>query len=69
MDRIAVNRTNGVQHIDFLIADLIGIEGDHRFHGDQTEQLHQMILHHVAQGARMVVIAAPVLHPHLLRPR
>ena len=47
-----------MEHIDFLVANLIGIERNHRFHGHQTEELHQVILHHVAQRSRLVVIAA-----------
>ena len=34
------DRTDGPQHIHFLIADFIGIKGHHRFHGDQGQDLH-----------------------------
>ena len=59
-----MNRTDGVEHVHFLVADLVGIEGDHRLHRHETEQLHQMILHHVAQRAGVVVIAAAMLDAH-----
>jgi hypothetical protein len=42
------HRPKRMEHVHFLVANLVGIEGDHRFHGHETEQLHQMILHHVA---------------------
>ena len=60
-----VNRTNGVEHVHFLVANLVGVEGDHRFHGHETEQLHQVILHHVAQRTRAIVIAAAMFDTHL----
>ena len=50
-----------MENVHFLVPDLIGIERNHRFHGHQTEQLHQVILHHVAQGSGLVVIAAAML--------
>ena len=65
MDRVAVNRTDGVEHVHLLVADLVGIEGDHRFHRHETEQLHQVVLHHVAQRSGVVVIAAAMLDAHL----
>ena len=50
----------------FLLRISSAFEGDHRFHGHQAEQLQQVVLHHVAQGAGAVVVAAAVLHAHLL---
>ena len=55
----------GPQHVDLLVADLIRVEGDGWLHGDQAEHLHQVVLHHVPEGARVIVVAAAVLHPHL----
>jgi hypothetical protein len=54
-----------VQHIHFLVANLVGFEGDHRFHGHQTEQLQHVILHHVAQCTGPIVIAAAMFHADL----
>ena len=65
MNRARANRPQGMEHIHFLVANLIGIERDHRFHGHETEELHQVILHHVAQGSRVVVIAAAMPDAHL----
>ena len=65
MDGVRANGPDGVQHVHFLVADLVGVEGDHRLHGHQAEQLQQMILHHVAQRAGAIVIAAAVFHAHL----
>ena len=53
-----------MQDIHLLVADLVGIEGDHRLHRHQAEQLHQMVLHHVAQRPGMIVIAAAMLDAH-----
>jgi hypothetical protein len=53
-----------MEHIHFLVADFVGLKGHHRLHRHETEQLHQMILHHVAQRAGVVVIAAAMFHAH-----
>ena len=63
MDGVPVNRTNGMKDIDFLVADLVGLEGDHWLHRYETEQLHQVILHHVTQGSGVIVIAASMFDP------
>ena len=64
MDEVRVNGTNGMEHVYFLVANFVGFKRDHRFHRHQTEQLHQMILHHVTQGAGVVVIAASMFDAH-----
>jgi hypothetical protein len=64
MHPVIRNGPHRVQHVHFLVANLVGVEGHHRFHGHQAEQLHQVILHHVAQGAGPIVIAAAMFHAH-----
>src|SRR5262245_33074156 len=49
MHLVAVDRANRLQHIDLLVANLVGLERNRRLHGDQTEQLQQVVLHHVTQ--------------------
>src|SRR5665648_65201 len=66
LNRATRNRTHGVEHVHFLVANLIGIERDHRLHRHETKELHQVILHHVAQRSRVVVIAATMFDPCLL---
>ena len=63
VDGVPGYRTNSVENVHLLVPNLVGFEGDHRFHGHQTEQLHQVILHHVTQGPGVVVIAAPMFDP------
>ena len=63
-DRVGMNRTDRMEHVHFLVADLVGVEGDHRLHRDEAEQLHQMILHHVAERACLVVVFAAMLDAH-----
>ena len=41
---------------DLLIADTFGFQRIWRFHGNQTEQLHQMVLHHVPQLTDTIVV-------------
>jgi hypothetical protein len=59
-----MDRTDRVQDIHLLIADFVGLEGHHRLHRHETEQLHQMILHHVPERARVIVVAAAIFHAH-----
>ena len=59
-----MNRTGGVEHVHLLVADLVGLKGDHRLHRDETEQLHEMVLHHVAERAGVIVVAAAMLDAH-----
>jgi glucose-6-phosphate 1-dehydrogenase len=62
-------RTDRVEHIDFFVADLVGTKGHRRFHRDEAEQLQQMILHHVAQRAGVVVVTAAMFDADLLGDR
>ena len=55
------NRTNRAQHFHLLVADVLGFQRDGRLHRHQREQLHHVVLHHVAQRARVVVIRAAPL--------
>ncbi len=67
--RRAGDRAQRVQHIHFLAADVVGVVGHRRLHRHQAKQLEQMVLHHVAQGAGMFVVAAALLHAQRLRHR
>ncbi len=58
------NRVQGLQHFQLFVAHRISGEAGRRLHRHQAEQLQQMILHHVAQGAGLVIITGPFLHPH-----
>ena len=55
------------KNVDFLVADLIAIHAHRRFHRHQTENLQEVILDHVAQGARAIVVPSSLLNAHLLR--
>ena len=57
------------QYLYFLIADRIRVGVDRRLHRDDRQQLQQMVLHHVAQGAGVVVEIAARLDPDLFRDR
>ena len=65
MHLIDRNRADGMEDIHLFIADFIVVKGDHRFHGDQAEDLEKMILDHVAQGPGLIIIMAPVFHADL----
>ena len=46
------------QHLDLLGLQLGGLKADRLFHRGQCQQLHQVVLDHVASGADAVVVAA-----------
>ncbi len=45
------------EHLDLLVAHLVGLEGGRRLHAGQRDQLQHVVLHEVAQRARPVVVA------------
>ena len=58
-----------LQHLDLLVAHRVGAEGDRRLHGDQREELQEVVLDHVAQRAGLFVVGAPVLDARASRRR
>ncbi|EFF48542.1 hypothetical protein XAUC_10850 [Xanthomonas citri pv. aurantifolii str. ICPB 10535] len=50
------HRAQGAQHLDLLIADAVGFQRGGRLHCYQAQQLQDMALHHVAQGAGAGVV-------------
>jgi len=57
---------HGAQHLDLLVADAVGREVGRRVHGDQAEQLQQVVLDHVPQLAGLVEIAPAAFDADLL---
>ena len=49
-----------LQHLELLVADGLAVDVGRRLHRDQAEQLQQVVLHHVAQRAGLVVVVAAV---------
>ncbi len=60
------DRRQGLEHLDLLVTDAVGREVGRRVHGDQAEQLQQVILDHVPQLAGLVEIAPATFDPDLL---
>src|SRR5665648_1120038 len=54
--------TQGLKDLQHFIADRICLDDNWRFHGNQSDQLHEVILNHIAHGSRMIVIATTVFH-------
>ena len=48
----------GADDFDFFVADAIGGEIGGGFHGDEAEELEEMILDHIAEGASAFVVGA-----------
>ena len=62
LDTVRRDGPHGAQHLELLLAHGVGVEGHRRLHGDQREQLDEVRLDHVAQGPRLLVVGAAVLH-------
>ena len=58
VDLERVERLDRAQDVDLLVAHGLGVVGDGRLHGGEGHELHDVVLHHVADGARLVIIAA-----------
>ena len=65
----AVDRAHRAQHLELLVPDRVGVRRDRRFHRDERQQVHHVVLDHVAQCARVVVVAAAQLDADRLRRR
>ena len=48
---------HGAEHLDLLVAHGVGLEAHGSLHRGQREELEQMALEHVAEHARLVVVA------------
>ena len=55
-----LDNLHGLQGLDLLVADAVGVEGDRRLHERHRQHLHDVVLHDVAQGAGLLVEAAPM---------
>lgn len=53
-----VPAAEGADDFDFFVADVVCAEAGGGFHGDEAEELEEVVLDHVAEGACGVVVAA-----------
>src|SRR5690606_24291928 len=60
-DVLGLDGGHGAQDTDLLVADVLGREGDGPLHGDEREDLEQVVLHDVADDAELVKVAAAAL--------
>ena len=56
-----------LEDLELLVADGLPVDVRRGLHGDQAEQLEQVVLHHVAQRAGAVVVAAAAADAERLR--
>ena len=65
-DLLGRRRRDRLEHLDLLVAHLVGLEGRRRLHAHEREQLQHVVLDQVAQRARLVVVARPRADPDVL---
>ena len=54
------------KHLQLLVSHGIVVETRRGLHGDQAQQLEQVVLHHVPEGADAIVIVDPVADAQIL---
>ena len=69
VDGIVVDLLQAAQDLQLLVAHRVGVHSRGRLHRHQAEELHHVVLHHVAEGPGMVIIGATPLDPEALRNR
>jgi len=58
---------NRTEDLHLLVSDRFAVGPDRRLHGQITQHLEEMILNHVAHGARLVVERTSALNPEVFR--
>ena len=66
---LRLERRDGLEHFHLFIANGFAIGADGRLHRQVGQDLEQMILHHVADRAGLIVKCAAALHAEILRHR
>src|ERR1700683_500772 len=56
---------DGAKHLGLFVANDVRVKGTGRLHGHQGDELEDVVGDHVAQGTRLIVIAATHFHTHL----
>ena len=54
-----LQRVERADHLQLLVAHRVRLEMRRRLHRGQAQELHHVVLHHVAHRARLVVVLAP----------
>ncbi len=65
-DVVLAQRAHRLQHLDLLVADRFAVGARRRLHRQVAQQLEQVVLHHVADRAGVVVEGAAALHAEVL---
>ena len=68
-DRCAGDRTQRLNHFQLFVAHDVRVNRSRRLRRHQRDELEDVILHHVAQCARLLVIAGALADPFFLRHR
>ena len=69
VDRLTFDRSQRLEDLELFVADDVRIERVRRLHGDEREELQQVVLHHVAQRAGLIVVTGPGADPFFLSDR
>jgi len=66
-DVFRLHRVQRPDHLQLFVAHRVRVKVIGRLHRDQAQQLHHMVLHHIAHRARLVIIRPAPVHRHGFR--
>ena len=61
---LITERLDGMKDFGLLVAHRVRLEGNWRLHRGEGDELHDVVRHHVAEGASAIVVAAAFFYPH-----
>jgi len=64
-DILISQRTKGLIDFDHLVTKTILVKLGRRFHGSNGKQLHQVVLYHITQSSRSVIIPSASTYTHI----
>src|SRR5579863_1883467 len=64
---LLAQRLHGAQHFGLLIAHGVRVKRNRRLHGDQADELKNVIRNHVAQRAGLIIVTAAILDAYGFR--
>ena len=66
VDILIVHGVDRTEDLFLLIPDEIRLESDGRFHGNERDELHDMVLYNVSHYAGLLIKGASLLDPDIL---
>ena len=63
---LRIQRRDSLKHLHLFVANGFAVRADGRLHRQIRQHLEQVVLHHVTDGANLLIKRAPPLNPKIL---